>query len=228
MPFRRVLPRLHLLLLALFIQPSSLDAQLLQRGRFALEPRIGVAFPKGDFGDVDPECPLQTAGCDYPAQTGTEVGWRWDARVHYFLTEGLSAIAGFGKAKMGCPATFCGAAPEPETRSVSLGLKGRFLALGNMDLWAELGGTLEKFSVVRTKNPQGGVEALRVWYPWSPGVYGGMGAELALTGQRDFFFTPGFSVRYIPADPPKEHSDLDSVAAYYLLTEIGFKVLLGR
>ena len=87
--------------------------------------------------------------------------------------------------------------------------------------------TLEKFSIIRTRDLVGDPSSRRVWYPWSPGFYGGGGAELPLTGEGNFFFTPGFQFRYVSSDPPADHADLNPVTATYFLAEIGFKVLLG-
>ena len=96
-----------------------------------------------------------------------------------------------------------------------------------MGIWVEGGGAIEKFSIIRTRNSAGEPESARVWYPWSLGVYGGGGAELALTGEGNFFFTPGFHFRYVPSDPPSAHADLQSVTARYISAQVGFIVILG-
>ena len=217
---------LPLVLLSL-LPVHPLEGQLFSKGRWAVEPRVGVAFPTGDFGDVDAACPLGSVGCDYPLQTGAETGWRWEARVHLRLNPTFSLVAGFGKTMFGCSGPFCGTGPDPESRALSLGIKSHLFSLGTMEIWGEGGGALEKFSVIRTLTPAGEPTSLRVWYPWSLGFYAGGGAELALTARGNFFFTPGFRFRFIPADPPDAHADLASLDATYILGELGFKVLLG-
>lgn len=217
-----------LLGLVAFITPPPAHAQTLGLDRVSVEPRIGIAFPTGDFGNVDPACPPGASGCDYPKQVGTETGWRWELRLHYALTSHWSVVGGFGKTKLDCSPSFCGFEHKPRTSALSLGVRGIAFALGSMDVWVEGGGALEEISIVRTQDATGDAISTLVHYPWTLGVYGGIGAELALTGQDNFFFTPGFRLRYVPADPPDAHSDLEAVTATYVLFELGFRVTLGR
>ena len=130
--------------------------------------------------------------------------------------------------KLGCSPSFCGSKHKPRTSALSLGVRGIAFALGSMDIWVEGGGALEEISIVRTQDATGNSTPTLVHYPWAPGFYGGFGAELALTGRDNFFFTPGFRFRYVPADPPDAHSDLEPVTAMYTLFELGFRVTLGR
>jgi hypothetical protein len=218
---------LGLILLAMVAPRQELSGQIFAKERFAIEPRVGIAFPTGDFGNVDADCPVGTTGCDVPLQTGVETGWRWEAQLHYLLTEKTSLVMGFARTKFGCTGPFCGFAAEPEARGLSLGLRSHLFSIGTMDIWGEGGGVFEEFSVIRSQNSSGDPESSRVWYPWSPGFYGGAGVDLALTGEGNFFFTPGFRFRFVPSDPPSDHSDLASVDATYIMAEVGFKVILG-
>jgi hypothetical protein len=97
-----------------------------------------------------------------------------------------------------------------------------------MDVWLEGAAVMEKVSIIRTLDGAGEPAAIRVAYPWSMGVSGGLGAELDLKGDDSLYFTPGFRFRYVPADPPDDQPDLTSVDATYMLFEIGFRVVLGR
>ena len=91
----------------------------------------------------------------------------------------------------------------------------------------EGGGVLESVSIVRTLDAAGDPNPKVVRYPWAPGLQGGMGAELPLTREGTFYFTPGFRFSYVAADPPDSSSDLDSITSTYVLAEIGFRVVLG-
>ena len=219
---------LFLLVLGALLTPLPVQAQTFHLDRVSIEPRVGVAFPTGDFGNVDPACPPGGSGCDYPMQIGTETGWRWEVRLHYALTSHWGVVGGFGKTKLDCSPSFCGPDDKPGTRALSLGVKGIAFPLGSMDIWVEGGGALEEISIVRTQDATGDAISTLVHYPWAPGFYGGIGAELPLTGRDNFFFTPGFRFRYVPADPPDAHSDLESVTATYVLFEVGFRVNLGK
>ena len=221
-------PSLFLLVPGALLTPLPVQAQTFHLDRVSIEPRVGVAFPTGAFGNVDPACPPGGSGCDYPMQIGTETGWRWEVRLHYALTSHWGVVGGFGKTKLDCSPSFCGPDDKPGTRALSLGVKGIAFPLGSMDIWVEGGGALEEISIVRTQDATGEAISTLVHYPWAPGFYGGIGAELPLTGQDNFFFTPGFRFRYVPANPPDAHSDLESVTATYVLFEVGFRVNLGK
>jgi hypothetical protein len=221
-------PTLGFLLLALAATSQNLDAQIFTKGRVGIEPRIGIAFPLGDFGNADPSCPVGATGCDYPDQTGVEPGRRWDVRVHYFLTDRVTLVAGYGRTKFGCSGPFCGSAPDPEAQAFDLGVRTVAGSLGSMDIWVEGGGSMEKFSIIRTRNESGEPESKRVWYPWSLGFFVGGGAELPLTGEGNFYFSPGFQYHHATADPPSSQPNLQSVTAQSLTAQIGFKLLLER
>jgi hypothetical protein len=134
----------------------------------------------------------------------------------------------YGKANLGCSATFCGTEKHPGTTGLDLGLRGTVLPLGSMDVWAEAAAVLEEVSIIRTLDEAGEAAAITVAYPWSVGVSGGLGAELDLRGDGFLYFTPGFRFRYVPADPPADQGGLTSVTATYMLFEVGFRVVLGR
>ncbi len=222
-----ILRALGAAILVLTAFPASGSGQVTGLDRFSLEPRVGVAFPTGDYGDVDPGCPSGASGCAFPLQIGAEAGWRWEIRVHYALSPRWSLVAGAGKSQLGCSGPFCGGAPAPEANGGTLGMRGNILPVGSMRLWAEAGVALEEFSIIRTRTPVGDPTARRVRYPRSLGFYAGGGADLALTGRENLFFTPGFRFRQVVADPPSGQSDLKRVAATLLVAEIGFRVALG-
>ena len=207
---------------------SPASAQAFSRDRFSLEPRFGMAFPAGDFGDVDPACPPGSVGCDYPTQIGTDPGWRWEVAAHYAVADRWSLVAGFGQTRLGCSASFCGTSVDPGTRNLALGVRAHALPLGSMDLWIEGGGVLEEATIIRTLDLVGEPSARKVRYPWSPGVYLGAGASLPLRGDGDLFFTPGFRFHYVTADPPDSDLDLRSIDITYAVAEVGVKILLGK
>ena len=217
-----------LALTAAFLDPGSVNAQALTLDRFSLEPRIGIAFPVGDFGDIDPFCPPGSSGCPFPLQVGTDTGWRWAIRAHYALSPHWSVLGEFGKASLGCSPTFCGTDNKPGTQGFSLGVRAIAFPIGSMDIWVEGAGVMEQVTIIRTQDKAGEVAASSVSFPWSLGFSGGVGAELDLTGEGDYFFTPGFRFGYVPADPPSTDADLASVTATYLLFEIGFRVALVK
>lgn len=221
--------RITLLLpaLGLLLPSPPSHAQTFRVDKLSIEPRIGVVFPTGDFGNVDPACPPGGSGCDFPKQVGVEAGWRWDLRLHYALTPRWGVVGGFGKTSLDCTAIFCGFEDKPGAMSLNLGLRGIVFPLGSMDFWVEGGGVLEKVSIIRTRDVSDNPVSKLVRYPWSLGFQGGIGAELALTGEGNFYFSPGFRFSYVPADPPDSNSDLDSITATYVLAEIGFRVVLG-
>jgi hypothetical protein len=225
---KKFLSALGLVILTLSSLPSEIQGQLFTMERFAVEPRLGIAFPTGDFGNADPSCPVGSAGCDYPDQTGVETGLRWDVRIHYRLSDRVTMVGSFGKTKFGCSGPFCGSGSDPETRDLSLGFRAMAFDVGSMGIWAEGGAAVEKFSIIRTRNETGEAEPSRVWYPWSFGIYGGGGVELPLTGDGNFFFTPGFHFRHVSSDPPSSDPDLQPVTATYILAQVGFKVVLAR
>lgn len=208
--------------------PTSAQAQAPTLNRFSLEPRVGVAFPTGDFGNVDPACPPGGSGCPFPLQVGTDTGWRWALRAHYALNPHWSIVGEFGKANLDCSPTFCGIDHKPGTKGFSLGVRTIVFPLGTMDVWLEGAGVVEKVTVIRTQDQVGEPVSSAVSYPWSPGFTAGAGAELDLNGDRNFFFSPGFRFRYVPADPPDSDPDLASITATYMLFEVGFRVVLGK
>ncbi len=217
-----------LLALGALPAPPEVQAQILRLDRVSIEPTVGVAFPTGDFGNVDPACPSGSSGCDYPTQIGAETGWRWNLRLHYALTSHWGVVGGFGETKLDCSPVFCAVGDKPGTRALSLGVRRIAFPLGKMDIWVEGGGAWEEVSIVRTRDAAGKEISTLVRYPWTPGVYGGIGAELPITGRERLLFTPGFRFRYVPADPPEAHSDLESVTATYAILELGFRVTFGR
>ena len=219
------------LLLALscvLVCPERATAQAFLPDFLSFEPRVGAAFPTGDFGNVDPSFPPGGESCPFPLQIGTEVGWRWSLRALAEIREGWSVVGEYGRAHLGCSATFCGSTKKPETQSVGLGLRVVAFPLGSMNVWVEGGGVLEETTIIRTRDESGDSEVSAVPYPWSLGFSGGFGTELALTGSRTSFFTPGFRFRYVPADPPDTDPDLAPITTTYMLFEIGFRFLLGR
>ena len=211
-----------------FLSPASANAQTFTLSRFSLEPRVGMAFPTGDFGDVDPACPPGSSGCPFPLQVGTETGWRWAVRAHYAMSEHLSVGGEFGKANLGCSPTFCGTTEKPGTRGFSLGLRAIAFPLGSMDIWVDGAGVLEQPTVIRTLDRAGEIASSAVSYPWSPGFSAGFGAELDINGDGGFFFSPGFRFRYVPSDPPDSDPDLAPITATYMLLELGFRMVLGK
>lgn len=223
----RVGSRLLLAVLLLTL-PEAVAAQSTLLHRISLEPRVGVAFPTGDFGNVDPTCPPGAQGCPRPVQIGTSTGWRWGLRATAALTPSWSLFLEYGRTNLGCSTTFCGTEKHPGTHGLDLGLRGAVLALGSMVVWVEAAGVMEEVSIIRTLDEAGEPVATPVAFPWSVGAAGGVGAELDLRGDRVFYFTPGFRFRYVPVDPPDDQSDLTSVTATYMLFEIGFRVVLGR
>ena len=222
---------LAVLLLAIcppLLNPAPVSAQALKMDRLSVEPRVGVAFPTGDFGNVDPACPSGGSACPFPLQTGTATGWRWAISTHYALSPRWSVVGEFGKAHLGCSAIFCGTTEKPEIQGLSLGVRAIAFPLGSMDIWVEGAGVLEQATIIRSQDQEGNRNPSAVTYPWSLGFSGGVGAELPLRGAYDFFFTPGFRFRYVPADPPTSDSDLASITATYFLFEVGFRAALGR
>lgn len=227
-------PRRWIRLLTLFLftvlpalTPSPAQAQGSFLEHLSIEPRVGVAFPTGDFGNIDPTCTPGSTGCSFPVQVGTETGWRWAIRAHYNPTPRWSLFGEFGKANLRCSATFCGSKVTPGTKGLSLGLRVIAFPLGSMDIWVEGAGLLEEATIIRAEDREGNRAPSAVPYPWSLGFSAGLGAELPLRGAYDLFFTPGFRFRYVPADPPDAHSDLASITATYMLFEIGFRMALG-
>jgi hypothetical protein len=216
------------LVMAVGFGPAELEAQSSAFRRLSLEPRVGMAFPTGDFGDIDPACPPGSSGCPFPVQVGTETGWRWALRAHFAVTDRWSVVGEFGKASLGCSPTFCGTTEKPGTQGVSLGLRTIAFPLGSMDIWVEGAAVLEQPTIVRVQDREGNQVSSAVPYPWSPGFAAGFGAELDLKGDEVLFFTPGFRFRYVPSDPPDSDPDLASVTATYMLFELGFRVLLGK
>jgi len=208
--------------------PTGVQAQSSTLARLSLEPRVGMAFPTGDFGDVDPACPPGSSGCPFPLQVGTETGWRWALRAHFAITEHWSVVGEFGKTSLGCSPTFCGTAKKPRTRGINLGIRAIAFPLGSMDIWVEGAGVLEQTTVIRVQDQEGNEVASAVPYPWSPGFSAGFGAELDLKGDESLFFTPGFRFRYVPSDPPDSNPDLASITATYMLFELGFRVVMGK
>ena len=226
-PASPLIPALSLLLGVVIPGAGSrLLAQSPVLSRFSLEPRVGVAFPTGDFGDVDPTCPSGSSGCPFPVQVGTETGWRWSLRALFALNPRLSLVGEYGKAKLGCSPSFCGTEERPETQGATLGIRLIAFGLGSMDFWVEGSGVLERPTIVRTRSETGETAISSVSYPWSPGFSVGVGTELDLKGDGTLFFSPGFRFRYIPADPPESDPDLASITATYLLIEVGFRVVL--
>ena len=222
-------PPLLILILAMVspaVRPVPLSGQGFSRDRISIEPRIGVAIPTGDFGNIDPACPTGSSGCPFPIQVGTETGWGWAIRTQYALNPLWSLFGEYGKANLNCSVTFCGTRVSPGTKGLSLGLRAMALPLGNMDIWVEGAGVFEEVTIIRSEDREGNREPAAVAYPWSLGISGGVGAELPLTGENNFFFSPGFRFRYVPADPPDDHTDLTSVIATYMLFEVGFRVEL--
>ncbi len=222
------LPLLFMTLGALTLPWGQASAQAFSLGRVSIEPRLGVAFPTGDFGDIDPTCAPRSTGCPFPVQVGTETGWRWGIRIDYALRSRLVLFGEYGKANLRCSAAFCGSTHQPGTRSLGAGLRAVPMSLGGMDLWVEGATVLERATIIRSVDREGNRDPSPVDYPWSLGFSGGVGAELPLTGGYDLFFTPGFRFRYVPADPPNDHADLASVTATYMLFEVGFRVALGQ
>jgi len=210
------------------VSPSCAQAQSATLHRLSLEPRVGIAFPTGDFGNVDPACPPGASGCPFPLQVGTDTGWRWALRAHYALNPHWSIVGEFGKANLDCSPTFCGIDHKPGTKGFSLGVRAIVFPLGTMDVWLEGAGVLEKVTIIRTQDQAGESFPSAVSYPWSPGFSAGAGAELDLNGNGSFFFSPGFRFRYVPADPPDSDPDLASITATYMLLEVGFRVVLGK
>ncbi len=222
-------PTFFLLILSCtLVCPKAAVAQAVLPDFLSFEPRVGAAFPTGDFGNVDPLCPPRGESCPFPLQIGTEVGWGWSLRALAEIREGWSVVGEYGRAHLGCSTTFCGSTKKPETQSVGLGLRIVAFPLGSMDVWVEGGGVLEETTIIRTRDESGNSEVSTVAYPWSLGFSGGFGTELALTGSRTSFFTPGFRFRYVPADPPDTDPDLAPITTTYMLFEIGFRFLLGR
>lgn len=210
------------------LTPTSAQAQATTLNRFSLEPRVGVAFPTGDFGNVDPACPPGGSGCPFPLQVGTDTGWRWALRAHYALNPHWSIVGEFGDANLGCSPTFCGTNRKPGSKGFSLGVRAVVFPLGTMDVWLEGAGVLEQVTIIRTQDQVGEPISSAVSYPWSPGFSAGAGAELDLNGNGNFFFSPGFRFRYVPADPPDSDPDLASITATYMLLEVGFRIVLGK
>lgn len=216
------------LALAALLGPDPAGAQLFSDGRFSIEPRFGVAFPTGDFGNVDPECAPGETGCDYPTQIGTETGWLWEIAAHYALTEAWSLLARYGQANLDCSPNFCDFDDEAGTRFVGLGVRGTLFPLGSMDIWVEGGGVYEEVTIIRTRDLVGEPISREVAYPWSPGFFGGVGASLPLRADEDLFLTPGFRFHYVPADPPDSDSELNAVDANYFVAEVGVRIVVGR
>ena len=224
---RSILPILMTLGVVLFTPPPT-HGQSFGLNRLSIEPRVGAAFPTGDFGNVDPSCPPGGESCPFPLQVGTETGWRWSVRALVEITPRLSVLGEYGRTSLGCSPAFCGTDKKPQTQAVGVGLRAIVFPLGSMDIWVEGGAVLEEASIIRTRDQSGSQSISTVSYPWSVGFSGGFGAELALTGERTSFFTPGFRFQYVPADPPSTDSDLSSITATYMLFEIGFRILLGK
>lgn len=225
----RALRRVLLLASGLFLSMGEpAGAQLLQLNRFSIEPRVGAAFPTGDFGNVDPSCPPGGESCPFPSQVGTETGWRWSIRALAELNKRWSLVGEYGKTNLGCSAAFCGSSKRPHAQSVGLGVRAVAFPMGSMDIWVGGGAVLEETTIIRTRDAAGNPDISAVSFPWSLGFSGGFGAELALTGERTSFFSPGFRFRYVPADPPDSAPELKAITATYMLFEIGFRILLGR
>lgn len=129
---------------------------------------------------------------------------------------------------MDCSATFCGNAVKPGVRGLGVGIRAIAFPLGSMDIWVEGEGVFEQVTIIRVQDPAGNRTPSAVDYPWSYGFSGGAGAELALTGKGDIYFSPGFRFRYVPADPSDSEPDMASVKATFMLFEVGFREGLGR